>query len=56
VIDTPPRKVIIERLPELPPKPAPIIIEKWLPYEPQRRKVKQLVANVSLYNVKLYLY
>ena len=36
----PPRKMIIEKLPMLPNKPRPIIIEKWLPYEPQTRVVK----------------
>jgi len=39
VMDPPPRKVIIERMAQLPPKPQPIVIEKWLPYERQARKV-----------------
>jgi hypothetical protein len=34
-----PRKVIVERLAELPQKPPSIIFEKWLPYEKQKRKV-----------------
>jgi hypothetical protein len=37
--ELPPRKVVIERLPQLPPKPASIIIEKWLPFPKQRRRV-----------------
>ncbi|KAI3384150.1 hypothetical protein SNEBB_006129 [Seison nebaliae] len=43
VISGPPqpqyRKVIIERLPPLPPKPPSIIIERWLPYPKQKRQV-----------------
>lgn len=39
VMDPPPRKVIIERMAQLPAKPQPIVIEKWLPYERQARKV-----------------
>jgi hypothetical protein len=41
IVDRPktPKKVIIEKLPALPPKPQPIIIERWLPYEKQKRKV-----------------
>ncbi|CAF1539651.1 unnamed protein product, partial [Didymodactylos carnosus] len=35
----PPRKLIIERLPNLPPKPRPVIIERWLPYNKQKRQV-----------------
>ena len=38
-IPPPPRKVIIERLPTLPSKPQSIIIERWLPYKPIKRKV-----------------
>jgi len=37
--ELPPRKVVIERLPHLPPKPPSIIIEKWLPFPKQRRRV-----------------
>jgi len=39
VHDPPPRKVIVERMATLPPKPQPIVIEKWLPYERQKRRV-----------------
>ena len=38
-IPPPPRKVIIERLPEIPRKPQSIIIERWLPYKQIKRKV-----------------
>lgn len=31
--------MIIERLPNLPPKPRPVIIERWLPYQKQKRQV-----------------
>lgn len=37
--ELPPRKVVIERLPQLPAKPQSIIIEKWLPFPKQRRRV-----------------
>jgi hypothetical protein len=39
VHDPPPRKVVVERMPQLPPKPQPVLIEKWLPYEKQKRRV-----------------
>lgn len=39
IIDPPPRKVIIEKMPQLPSKPQSVIIEKWLPYEKQKRKI-----------------
>lgn len=39
VLDPPPRKIIIERMADLPAKPQPIIIEKWLPYGQQKRNV-----------------
>lgn len=39
LIDPPPRKVVIERMPEHPRKPQSIIIEKWLPYEKPKRRV-----------------
>lgn len=35
----PPRKVVLEKLPPVPPKPQSIIIEKWLPYEKVKRKI-----------------
>ena len=39
----PPRKVVIERLPPLPTKPQPLIVERWLPYRPtcKRRVIFQ---------------
>jgi hypothetical protein len=40
----PPRKVILERLPEIPPKPQDIVHEKWLPYEKQQRNVRYVPA------------
>ncbi|CAF0825257.1 unnamed protein product [Rotaria sordida] len=33
------RRVIIERLPQMPAKPPDIIVERWLPYKQQKRKV-----------------
>ncbi|CAF0786892.1 unnamed protein product [Brachionus calyciflorus] len=39
VIPPPARKVVVERLPQIPPKPQTIFIERWLPYEPQKRKI-----------------
>ncbi len=35
----PPRKVVIERLAPLPNKPPSIIIERWLPFKEQKRRV-----------------
>jgi hypothetical protein len=35
----PPRRVIIERLPQIPPNPQSVIIERWLPYKQQVRRV-----------------
>lgn len=35
----PPRKVLIEKLPALPSRPACITIERWLPYPEAKRKV-----------------
>ena len=35
----PPRRVIVERMTNLPPRPQDIIVEKWLPYRPQKRRV-----------------
>ena len=29
----------MERLPKLPPKPPSIIIERWMPYKQEKRKV-----------------
>ena len=34
-----PRRVIIERMGNLPPRPRDIIVEKWLPYRQQKRRV-----------------
>jgi hypothetical protein len=38
-LSPPPRKVILEKLPELPSRPCPILIERWLPYSQVKRKV-----------------
>ena len=35
----PPRKVVIERLPQLPAKPPNVLIERWLPYKQAKRRV-----------------
>lgn len=49
---TGPRRVIIEKLPDEPPKPQKIIYEKWLPYdEPERRVVYEkpcMKKNIAL--------
>ena len=34
-----PRKVVVEKLPQLPNKPQDVFIERWLPYEPRDRRV-----------------
>ena len=39
VIPPPPRKVIVERLPQIPAKPQDIIIERWLGYQRRTRNV-----------------
>ena len=39
MVESSPRRVIIEKMPDMPAKPQSIIIEKWLPYEPQKRRV-----------------
>ena len=39
VIPPPPRKVITERLPQLPQPPQDIIVERWLEYGPRTRRV-----------------
>ena len=38
-VPPPPRKVVIERLAHLPSKPQHVIIERWLPYKKQKRRV-----------------
>ena len=38
-IPPPPRKILVENLPDLPSKPKSIIIERWLPYSQTKRKV-----------------
>ncbi|CAF4297742.1 unnamed protein product, partial [Rotaria magnacalcarata] len=45
-LPVPPRSVIIERLPPLPPRPRDIIIERWIPYGAQgkRRTIVQRAA------------
>ena len=35
----PARRVVVEKLPDVPAKPQNILIEKWLPYGPQKRRV-----------------
>lgn len=45
----PPRKVIIERLPETPPKPQSILIERWLPYKQKRKVVIQNIDGNKQY-------
>ena len=39
IIPPPARKVVVERLPQVPQKPQEIFIERWLPYKPQKRKI-----------------
>jgi hypothetical protein len=39
IIPPPPRKVIVERLAKLPEKPQSVVIERWLPYRDQKRRV-----------------
>ena len=39
LLSPPPRKVVIEKLPELPAKPQDIILERWLPYKDVNRKI-----------------
>ena len=39
VIPPPPRKVITERLPQLPQPPQDIVVERWLEYGPRARRV-----------------
>ena len=43
----PPRKVVIERLPQMPQKPQSIIIERWLPYQEnlKRKVIFQKIAS-----------
>ncbi len=38
-VPPPARRVVLEKFPEQPAKPQNILIEKWLPYAPQRRRV-----------------
>ena len=35
----PPRRVVIERLPEQPTKPQDVCIERWLPFKDVKRKI-----------------
>ncbi|RNA43575.1 hypothetical protein BpHYR1_019798 [Brachionus plicatilis] len=39
VLPPPARKVVVERLPPIPPKPQQIFVEKWLPFKQQKRRV-----------------
>ena len=40
VVSPPPRKVIVERLPKMPPLPSDITIERWLGYNKRTRRIK----------------
>ena len=44
VIPPPPRKVIVERLPQMPAKPQDIIVERWLGYQRRTRNVNFIPA------------
>lgn len=39
VIPPPARKLVVEKLPQIPAKPQSILIERWLPYKQQKRKI-----------------
>lgn len=39
LLSPPARKVVIERLPELPDKPQDVLIERWLPFQDVKRQV-----------------
>lgn len=39
VLAPPARKVVVERLPPIPPKPQQVFMEKWLPFKQQKRRV-----------------
>ena len=43
----PARKLVIERLPQVPPKPQNIVIERWLPYAQSKRQVIFKKAEIS---------
>ena len=48
----PPRKLIIEKVPEEPAKPPKVTIERWLPYKQQERKViKSILKLISEKNL-----
>jgi len=49
IIEPPPRRVIVEKLPDQPAMPQDIIIEKWLPYEIQKRNVVFRKSEQSLH-------
>jgi hypothetical protein len=38
-VPPPARKIVLEKMPDQPPKPQNILIEKWLPYKPRARRV-----------------
>jgi len=50
-LPVPPRSVIIERLPDAPPRPRDIIIERWIPYgaAAKRKTVVQRAAAAQAY-------
>lgn len=39
LLPPPPRKLVVERLPELPAKPQNVQLERWLPFQDTKRKV-----------------
>ena len=40
MLPPPPRKVVIERLPEMPDKLPKVHVERWLPFKDVKRRVK----------------
>jgi hypothetical protein len=52
----PPRKVITERLPQLPPLPQDIIIERWLGYDRRTRNVVFRPGLFSHFLKKIFLF
>ena len=38
-IPPPPRKVIIEQLPQIPSRPQDVVVERWMPYPKVKRRV-----------------
>lgn len=44
LLPPPPRKLVIEKLPQMPARPQAVVIEKWLPFDQQSRNVKFIRA------------